>query len=538
MRRRRKALGHGRVALTIIAIATLSGCTFIERTDVPANGAAPRGPGLSFVGDLSRDGRSETFATEAALVSDDTNDDVDVYVRDHATDTTERISVSVDGGDPNASSGDPYDGDVLDRALASISGDGRYVVYASDAWNIIPLEELPDASSIGQNLYLRDRVTHTNRFLDVTDDDTLPNGRFTYVDFSTDGSTILFGSEATNIVTEPDVSTISVYTYDVATGTTERASVSSAEASADDSSQASGISGDGNRVVFTSIATNLVAGTTGTRQRVYVRDRAAGTTSLVSVALDGSANELAVSRGEAISPNGRFVVFQGVTENLTEDGLGGLPVALFVRDLTTASTARVQATNGAPHPLGIYAQGISDDGRFVLATGPPGISGIDLRVYVFDRTRSRLTIVGTTPAQIPVRSRGGVMSADAAYVTFDTEDEASIGPHPGDRSGIVFRSTVVPTLSAAAPSAAARGSTVDVTLTGTYLFADPFVSFSGEGVTVTNATVLDEEHVRVTVQVAPDAPVGKRTALLQNQGTGAGPRSGGLTALVDALTVT
>ncbi len=155
---------------------------------------------------------------------------------------------------------------------------------------------------------------------------------------------------------------------------------------------------------------------------------------------------------------------------------------------------------------------------------------------MFDRVRQVLRIVGTTPAQIPLRGSGaGAISADGAYVTFGTLDPFS--PSGSDRQAVFLRSTVVPTLSAASSSSAARGSTVDVTLTGTYLFANPYVSF-GDGTTVTNVTVLDEEHARVTVQVAPDAPLGARTAIFQNQGTGAGPRSGGLTVLVNALEVT
>lgn len=525
MRRRQVTRHRVLVALAVVSLAALSGCTFIERTDVPAPDAPARARGLSFLGDLSRDGRYETFASEAPLVSRDTNDDVDVYVRDHATDTSERISVAVDGGDPDGSSGP-----------SSLSGDGRFVVFVSDASNLVPLDEFPPEGSIGQNLYVRDRTKHTTTLLDVTDDDSTPNGNFTQLDFSADGSTILFGSESTNIVTEQEPGGVDVYTYDVAAGTTERESVSSTEVPANDTSTVAGISGDGNRVVFASTSTNLVTGTTGTLSRVYLRDRAAGTTTLVSVALDGSGNELAAAVLEAISTNGRFVLFQSTSELLTDDGLGGLRVALFVRDLTTGSTTRVAATTGAPHPRGLFGAGISDDGRFVLATGPPGISAIDLRAYVFDRVRQRLTIVGSTAARIPLPSRAGAISADSSYVTFSTEDAALVGEHPGNRSGIFFRSTVVPTLSAAAPTTAARGSTVDVTLTGTYLFADPFVSF-GDGAAATNVTVLDEQHVRVTVHVAPDATPGKRTAIFQNQGTGAGPRSGGLTVLVDALEV-
>jgi hypothetical protein len=155
---------------------------------------------------------------------------------------------------------------------------------------------------------------------------------------------------------------------------------------------------------------------------------------------------------------------------------------------------------------------------------------------VFDRLRQVLRIVGTTPAQAPLSHSGaGAISADGAYLTFGTLDPFS--PSGSDRQAVFLRSTVVPTLSAASPSSAARGSTVDVTLTGTYLFADPFVSF-GDGVTVTNVATLDEDHARVTVQIAPDAAPGERTAIFQNQGTGAGPRSGGLTVLVAALDVT
>jgi hypothetical protein len=538
MRRRRGTRLHGRVALTIIAIAALSGCTFIERTDVAAPDAPARAAGESFPGDLSRDGRYETFATEAPLVSGDDNDDVDVYVRDHATDTTERISVAAEGGDPNGPSGDPWVPGIVGRSLASISGDGRYVAFVSSATNLVPADQFPEPNGVHENLFLRDRLQHTTQYLDITDDDLTLDGEITQVDLDSDGSVVLFGSYAPNIL-GPVTGGNHVYTYDVATGTTTRESVSSAEVPADDTNTATGISGDGNRVVFSSVAANLVPGTTGVFSRVYLRDRAAGTTTLVSVARDGSVNELGASIGDAISANGRYVVFQGVSENLTDDGLGPDPVALFVRDLSTGTTTRVQATTGAPHPRGIYGNGISDDGRFILSTGPPGISPLDPRVYLWDRARDRVTIVGTTPAQIPVRSRGAAMSADGAYVTFSTEDAALVGQHSADdRSGILFRSTVVPTLSAASPSTAARGSTVDVTLTGTYLFANPFVSFSGDGVSVTNVTVLDEEHVRVTVQIAPDAAPGKRTALLQNQGTGAGPRSGGLTVLVDALEVT
>jgi Tol biopolymer transport system component len=511
-----------RFAAALLAGAiVLSGCAFIERSDTPNQ--PPRGRGISLTGDLSTNGRFESFTSSVRLVSSDTDDLADVYVRDHLTDTTERVTVAATGGNPNG----------IARESA-ISGDGRFVVFESEATNLVASGPTPT----GANLFVRDRTAGTTRLVDVTNDAAAPNGVIGRIDLSADGGTVLFDSQATNILPGAVGSRRDVYVTELDTGTTARVSVAGDGSPADAFSEAGGISGDGNRVVFSSQALNLVPGTTRTIiYRVYLRDRAAGTTSLVSVARDGSVNESGSSYVEAISDNGRYVQFQSDSENLTDDGRGTSLSALFVRDLTAGTTTRVKATSGAPHPLGVIGVGISDDGRFVLARGLR-TSLVDVHAYVFDRAREVLRIVGTTPAQIelPTGSGAGSISADGAYVTFASVDPSS--PSSADDTGVFLRSTVVPTLSAASPSTAARGSTVEVTLTGTYLFADPFVSFGGDGVSVTNVTVLDEEHVRVTVQVAPDAPVGKRTALLQNEGTGAGPRSGGLTVLVDALTVT
>src|SRR3954467_874929 len=114
MSRRGTTRHHVMLALAVLSAAALSGCTFIERSDVPAPGAPPRGAGISFPNDLSGTGRYESFTSTARLVAGDTDDQGDIYVRDHLTDTTERISVAANGGNPNG------------RAWASsISGDGR-----------------------------------------------------------------------------------------------------------------------------------------------------------------------------------------------------------------------------------------------------------------------------------------------------------------------------------------------------------------------------------------------------------------------------
>jgi Tol biopolymer transport system component len=500
------------VLAAVVATAALSGCTFIERSDVPDSGLTQAGTSGSSAAP-SANGRYVAFLAYGPLVASDGNADADIYVRDHLGDTTERVSVAADGGDSNGRS-----------FLPSISGDGRYVLFASDATNLLSSGPTPT----GTSLFVRDRTAGVTRRVPVTTDGQPIDGFVNGAALSADGSSVVATIGATNVGAGGSTDVNHVYVTDLDTGTTEQADVSSSEQPASDTSEGHGISGDGSRIVFVTAAPELNPGADGATN-VFVRDRTTGTTSLVSATPNGDPGD--GSSGDAgnhaITTNGRYVLFVSIADDLTS---GDTPQTsdLFVRDLTTGSTERVVATTGVPAPGFMFPYGLSDDGRYVVGQGIKDFNHLqDQQPYLIDRVEQRRSFVATNPAQVPLGAHGQVptISADGAYVTFETPD------------GTFLRSAVVPTLTAASPTTAARGATVDVTLTGTYLFPDPFVSFSGDGVTVTNVTVLDEHHARVTVQVAPDAEPGKRTAIFQNQGTGAGPRTGGLTVLVNALEV-
>jgi Tol biopolymer transport system component len=510
-----------RFAVAMLAGAlALSGCTFVERTDVPAAGGA-RVAGTTTADGLSADGRFATFTSTAPLVAGDANGVQDVYLRDHAADATERISVAAGGGDADGPS-----------SVSAISADGRYVLFRSGAQNLLA-GETPD----GANLFLRDRTAGTTARVPVTFDGEAPNQPLGNTELSANGRVVLFDTSAGNILEDEVPAHVNVYVHELDTGTTEMVSVSSTGEPADLAANMSGISGDGDLVVFGSGARNLGVENPSLNQ-VYLRRRTAHTTELVSATPTGQPAIGGANQGrDAITADGRFVLFTSSATNLT--GSGPSSLTPFVRDLQTGTLTRVVPTAGEPLPIALVGTAMSEDGRFLLAGGLTATSVV--QIFLIDRRDGSMRLAASNPAQqrLPAGSLPGAISADGSYVLFTTADSSLVGPgDPSTRNGAFLRSAVVPTLSAAAPSTATRGSTVDVTLTGTYLFTDPFVSFEGDGVSVTNVAVLDEEHVRVTVQVAPDAPVGKRTALLQNQGTGAGPRSGGLTVLVDALTVT
>ncbi|MCC7075821.1 MAG: PD40 domain-containing protein [Acidimicrobiia bacterium] len=79
---------------------------------------------------MSGDGRYVAFTSSASnLVPADTNSTHDVFVHDTQTDVTTRVSVATDTTQANNISYEP-----------SVSGDGRYVAFHSDASNLVPAD--------------------------------------------------------------------------------------------------------------------------------------------------------------------------------------------------------------------------------------------------------------------------------------------------------------------------------------------------------------------------------------------------------------
>jgi Tol biopolymer transport system component len=160
---------------------------------------------------------------------------------------------------------------------ADISGDGRFVVFASAATNLVA----GDANSTN-DVFVRDRMAGTTQRVSVSSSGAEANGRSPSngirggirfgAAISGDGRFAVFDSQATNLV-PGDTNTCGdffpvagmcpdVFVHDLATGSTDRVSVDSSGAQASSASTDPGISADGTTVVFFSAASNLVAGDT------------------------------------------------------------------------------------------------------------------------------------------------------------------------------------------------------------------------------------------------------------------------------------
>ena len=335
---------------------------------------ALEGDGASREPSISGDGRYVAFSSSAGnLVAGDTNLAPDVFVRDLQSGTTERVSVDSAGAEAIGESERP-----------SISADGRFVAFASLAPNLV----LGDSNGTW-DVFVRDRLTGTTERVSVDASGAEGNGDSRDPSISADGSCIAFWSAATNLVPGDSNGWDDLFVRDRGAGTIERVSIESTGGQSNHSSLSPRISADGRCIAFTSFASNLVVGDYNESADVFLRDRVAATTELVS--LVGIASEAnGHSYVGSISADGRYVAFESFATNLVADDTNDEP-DVFVRDRQDARTERASVALGGAQATGASnGPSISGDGRVVAFASQSGNlvasdgNGVD-DVFVRDR---------------------------------------------------------------------------------------------------------------------------------------------------------
>ena len=143
------------------------------------------------------------------------------------------------------------------------------------------------------------------------------NGRSTQSAISDDGRFVAFESGASNLVSGDTNNVDDIFVHDRQTGTTTRVSIDSSGVEANGYSASPVISNDGCVVAFYSEATNLVDGDTNGMGDVFVHECQTGLTTRISVDSSGNeANGTANEYNVDISGDGRFVVFSSDASNL------------------------------------------------------------------------------------------------------------------------------------------------------------------------------------------------------------------------------
>jgi Tol biopolymer transport system component len=306
---------------------------------------------------ISADGRYVAFSSQADnLVEGDTNGEADIFFHDRKTGETSRVSVSSDGMQGNYRSGPGV----------AISADGRYVVFSSDATNLI------DGDTNGvRDVFVHDQVTGETTRVSVASDGTQANNMsaITYcmclyysgLSFSADGRYVTFNSTATNLVEGDTDKGPKVFIHDRVTGETIRIPVPSDEPQEGEMSWDSSMSGDGRYVAFESWYPF----------DVFLYDRVSGATTRVSESSDGMIGN-SDSKEPSISADGRYIAFRSEASNLVEGDTNGVE-DIFVHDQVTGKTTRISVPNDVTQGNEGTGQGatISADGHYVVFTSWP-----------------------------------------------------------------------------------------------------------------------------------------------------------------------
>lgn len=302
---------------------------------------------------ISTNGRYVTFWSGSPdLVSGDTNNAGDIFVHDRELRTTTRVSVTSSGAQIAGVWGAP-----------AISGDGRYVVFMSSAAGVVA----GDANGT-YDVFLHDRNTATTRLISKNSQGNPGNGASVSPWISSDGSTVVFESDATDLGPSDGNANRDIYSHGIGSGVTRRVSIGMSGADSNGWNANPVVSSDGRYVSFDSTASNLVPNDTNALHDVFVYDHIEGDMVRASVSPQGQQSN-GTSLDAYISGNGRWVSFYSTADNIHggPDNNGGPDI--FVHDIFSGYTVKLsfgcngndctQESNGGSY------NPVTDDGSVV-----------------------------------------------------------------------------------------------------------------------------------------------------------------------------
>lgn len=396
----------------------------LQRVSVTSSGAEIRGD--SMCPSLSADGRYVAFLSKGTnLLPNGNLPRPAVYVHDRQTRTTTLVSVALDGRLPDRASECP-----------SISADGQRVAFASYATDLVAGDD-----NRVRDVFVRDLARGVTLLASVAADGGFPEADSMTPSLSADGRYVAFGSDAPDLLADValprsrrafEVTRPHVYVRDLEAERTELVDVAHAHPldAPDGYGTTPSISGDGRYVAFYSRAKNLAVGVDGEFDKIYVRDRVGGTTWIASVVdptetdcgregVDVQCKSGAKGR-PAISADGRFVAFSSRTLfHLPANRWSGDQIYVFDNFGWRLRRLSVDPS-GSPGEACSWDPAISGDGRVVAYASKstvivPDDEGVDVDVFVHERA---CDADGTCRplAACPARPLTGCVAADGSLL--------------------------------------------------------------------------------------------------------------------------
>jgi Tol biopolymer transport system component len=316
----------------------------VQLVSIGFGGAQPDGDCTQPV--LSADGRFLAFTSSADnLIAGDDNAASDVFLADLSTGTLQRVSVSSDGFQGQGDSYNP-----------SISADGGLVSFTSGAGDLVRRDRnrVPDVFTYDRISGITRRISVSSRGREQNASVAAP---FTQIsDLSADGHYVVFDSDATNLVSGDTNGHTDVFRRDLFTRRTSRVSTSSLLQQGNNDSFAPATSADGRVTVFESFADNLASPWTP-NENVFAQDQITGTVLSADVGPRGQVRgpelDPELLQRPAVSADGQLLAFTSGADNLVPNDYNGTD-DLFVRVITPPVTTIVRApppTTGDRRPV-------------------------------------------------------------------------------------------------------------------------------------------------------------------------------------------
>lgn len=415
--------------LVAVGVPSSAPAQVIERVSVSSAGVEGDGESVVVGGRrvVSADGRWVVFTSSATnLVPDDGNGVSDVFVRDRWLEATSRVSVDLAGGDADGPSFD-----------ASISADGRWVVFTSAATDLVAGDRNWEYDVFVRDLWLAQTVRAS-----VTPTGGDPGDDSGEGSISADGRWVAFVTWARQLAPgDTDWGgPRDVIVRDMERGESVLATVAADGGEAEEAGWEAAIAGDGRRVAFVSNADNLVQGDANTWMDAFVRDLDAAVTMRVSVDAEGGDPDNR-TRHPRLSDDGRWVTVWSFASDFVVGDTNG-QADVFLRDLTRGLTTRVNLATGGAQSVGggCWYPDISGDGRYVAylsdATNlyPDDDNGFG-DILGWDRVTGVTTLLSTDPGggQVDGWSNQPSLSVDGRYVVFESIATDMV---PGDTNGV------------------------------------------------------------------------------------------------------
>ena len=258
-----------------------------------------------------------------------------------------------------------------------VSGGARQVVFTSLATNLVA-GDMNDRRDVFARSGGGPIVP-----VSLTDDERQGNGASFEPDVSRDGRRVVFTSLASDLVPNDLNGVEDVFVRDLEAGTTRRVSELAGGVGFSGRSRAPAISPDGGWVCFESTASDVVPGDDNKVPDVFLAELATGTIRLVSVSSRERHQNRAVEPGFVtacdVSSEGRFVAWDSDATNLVPRDLNR-DSDVFVRDVLGGRTSLVsRASTGEQGNNDSYFPSVSENGRYV------SFSSFARNLWTFDR---------------------------------------------------------------------------------------------------------------------------------------------------------